>query len=202
MSTGHANSCGDLEQLQTARIDTHPSIRFTGDPTTAVPCFLSAITEPFENRLRVVSVRLQNSSAGHFTGNAADQNVTLGQVKDMVDVVFVAPTHQSLIAVSPVSTKNDLRLRPSRTKLLNQSLCHRAGVMGCANTAGTQIGDEHLVATEDIQRQKAMAITASIEVVFVLIAMRRIYEMPARKNLARELRTRFHGSVIDSRLTA
>ena len=112
---------------------------------------------------------------GHLRLNRFDQTTILGQTQHVVELAIVLAVPHDLITTKPrVPTHNDSHLWPRRSDLFDYSSQlgeHPAGriLIGLAQPRTQQV-----LATEDIQRQVAILGIIAVEILPLLITVKRI----------------------------
>lgn len=80
------------------------------------------------------------------------------QADDIVDVLTLAPANQSLPTESRIAADDHPHPGPGLTQARNDQLDHLLRVPGAVNAIPAQHTGQHGLATEDVERQVAMAV--------------------------------------------
>src|SRR5262249_41628507 len=104
------------------------------------------------------------------TGQPLEHGVAR-QARDVAGAVAVTPAHQPPAPETPVSTEDDAEAGPGRAQASDQQFQDGAAVPGGVAVGGPQVGDQELLAAEDVQRQKAVAAVVAVEEAALLPAV-------------------------------
>jgi hypothetical protein len=143
---------------------------FDNDPPRTVPRLGSVVEPGKEPRLFGLS---RKGLAGplHERPPQRFQPRVAREANDIIDLRAFAPAQNPPAAKPRVGTHGEAHLRPRRSQARNQQFQNRPRVMGRIDIAGAQIRDQELLATKDVERQKATIAIVAVVVPAFLLAM-------------------------------
>ncbi len=102
------------------------------------------------------------------------QVAVASQPDDIADMMTFTPVEHPMEAESGVTAEDDAYTRPGLAQAANQQGQDRPGMAGTIDVAGAKIGNQRLIAAEDVQRQEAVAVVVAMEEAPDLAAMDRV----------------------------
>jgi hypothetical protein len=122
-----------------------------------------------------------------FARDLADQPVVLGQPKDKIDTVVLAPRHQHLAGKARIGTQQDAHLGPAGADAGDdpRDLFDAAGTG--VDVRRAQFGGQQMPAAEHIERQIAVGVVIAVKETLFLMPLQRVV---GGINVERDLRRR------------
>ena len=157
-----------------ARVGALGAVLETRDhPAHAVPG-LGAVDEFGEAALLEAARLEQAGGLRHLGFCQAHQPGVPGQADDVIHGVALAPAEQPPAAEARIRAHDDARLRPHRAQARDQQLQDAGGMLRRVDVGRSQIGDQQMVAGEDVERQEAVVVVVAVEEASLLMAVHRI----------------------------
>ena len=109
-----------------------------------------------------------------FGSDCSREPRILGQAKEVIDAVQLAPMHQLFAGKPCVGAQQDAQARPAGADVVDDArhLLDRAGAGVDVGTA--QFGRQEVPAAKNVKRQVAVAIVIAVEEAPLLVPMQRV----------------------------
>src|SRR5580693_6397416 len=148
--------------------------RLGDDPPFAAPALARLPDEVTEAPRRFASALAVLLRRGEFGLDLSDEPTVLGQAKQEIDAVGLAPRHQRLASKTRIGTQQDAHLGPVLADL-GDDPCSLLDAAGAGIDVGwTQFGRQQMPATEHVERQIAVAVVIAMEETLFLLPVQRV----------------------------
>src|SRR5580704_19161441 len=132
-------------------------------PTRSTPTLSRAIGEVLEYTRGLLRLFVLLFGLVHLPPQNLQQTLVFRQPKQVIDAILLAPTHQMFAAKSTIRTQHDVHVWPGLTDPSHDALNLFESPTGRINVAGPQSGTQRMIATKDVQRQKATVAIVAVE---------------------------------------
>ena len=135
----------------------------------AIPRFPAL--QDLEAARRVLGAIALAAGLSQLAADRLHQALVPGQTEDVVDAVVLAPRHQIVAGKARIGPQDDLHVWPAGADLRDDARNLLLGAIGGILVGSPELGGEQVPATEDVERQIAVAVVVAVEVPALLLTV-------------------------------
>lgn len=147
-----------------ARIGSASIVLSLDDDPALVRPRASSVVELAEPALLFSGELVNLLRVGTHLGRVAQQTAVFTDADDVIHPVSITPGEQARYTKSGISTQHHLYFGPDLAQAFHQQADHRRCVESRAAVGRAQVTDQELLATVDVQRQKAIVVVVAHKV--------------------------------------